>query len=528
MIASAEVISALGVIGSFAFYFAFPRLRRSCLYVLPAAIAILAKPTAAIFPVLFVLFRLCFPDETRRHPARTWFAEMVLPFLICGGVLLFVQYMTPRTWIAGAANPHNYLVTQPFVALLYFKTFFWPTGLNADYDLTPFATTGDARLWIGFAFAVVISAAAIVAAVFKKTRLIGFGLLWFLIALLPTSLFPLAEAMNDHRAFLSYIGLVMAIAGAAALLVARLKREPGWTKVATTCAVVLFLGANGYATFQRNKVWKTEETLWHDVVVKSPHNGRGLMTYGITLVNNRDFAGALGYLRRAQKFTPPYSVLLINLAIAEDATNQSAAAEQHFEEALQLAPLSPDSYISYARYLLAHSRADEARALLHRALELSPADLIARALLNEAQTRDAQTETLAGDALLRQAKIGEAIRHYETALKIAPDSTSTLNNLAWALSTSPEATLRDGARALELAEKADQLAGGKNPIFIRTMAAAYAEGGRFNEAIASAQRALQLALAQQNFALARNLEKDLAFYRNNLPLHPIGSTNGRY
>ena len=67
MITSAEVISALGVIGSFAFYFAFPRLRRYCLYVLPAAISILAKPTAAIFPVLFVLFRLCFPDEKRRH-----------------------------------------------------------------------------------------------------------------------------------------------------------------------------------------------------------------------------------------------------------------------------------------------------------------------------------------------------------------------------------------------------------------------------------------------------------------------------
>jgi tetratricopeptide (TPR) repeat protein len=127
---------------------------------------------------------------------------------------------------------------------------------------------------------------------------------------------------------------------------------------------------------------------------------------------------------------------------------------------------------------------------------------------------------------MRQAKIGEAISHYETALRIAPDSTSTLNNLAWALSTSPDAALRDGAKALELAEKADQLAGGKNAIFIRTMAAAYAESGRFHEAIASAQRAVQVALAQQNFALARNLEKDLAFYRNNLPLHPVDSTNG--
>ena len=181
---------------------------------------------------------------------------MVPLFLICGAVLLFVQYMTPRTWIAGAANPHNYLVTQPFVALLYLKTFFWPTGLNADYDLTPFATTSDARLWIGFAFAVVISAAAIMAAVFKKTRLIGFGLLWFLIALLPTSLFPLAEAMNGHRAFLSYSGLVMAIAGAAALLVARLEREPHWTKIAATCAVALFLARTATRLFKGTRFGK--------------------------------------------------------------------------------------------------------------------------------------------------------------------------------------------------------------------------------------------------------------------------------
>ncbi len=87
--------------------------------------------------------------------------------------------------------------------------------------------------------------------------------------------------MNDYRTFLPYIGLVIAIAGAAALLVARLDRQRSWTKIAVTCAVALFLCANAYATFQRNKVWKTEETLWHDVVLKSPRNGRGLMAYGI-------------------------------------------------------------------------------------------------------------------------------------------------------------------------------------------------------------------------------------------------------
>jgi hypothetical protein len=389
IIASADVISALGVIASFAVYFAFPWLRRYYLYVLPAGIAILAKPPAAIFAVLFAVFRLLFPDPAiagRRPRARVWFEEVVPPFVICGALVRFVQYMTPPSWTAGAANAHNYLITQPYVALLYFKTFFWPTGLSADYDLNPFVTTGDARFWIGFAFAVFISAAAIVAAVFKKTRMIGFGLLWFLIALLPTSLFPLLEVMNDHRAFLPYIGLVIAIAGAApkAFGVACFDRQWSWTKVAATCAVALFLCANAYATFQRNKVWKTEETLWHDVVIKSPGSGRGLMNYGIQLMNKADFAGALDYFHRAQQVTPQYPDLLINLAIAENATKQTAAAEQHFKDALRQAPSFPDSYIYYARYLLSRSRADEARALLHSALELAPTDLTARELLKKA------------------------------------------------------------------------------------------------------------------------------------------------
>jgi tetratricopeptide (TPR) repeat protein len=524
IIASSDVISALGVIASFAEYLAFPRLRRYYLYVLPAAIAILAKPPAAIFPVLFAVFRLLFPDPAvagRRPRAQAWFVEVVPPFVICGAVLLFVQHMTPPSWMAGAANAHDYLVTQPYVALLYFKTFFWPTGLSAVYDLKPFVTTGDARLWIGFAFAVFISAAAIVAAVYKKTRMIGFGLLWFLITLLPTSLFPLLEVMNDHRTFLPYIGLVIAIAGAApkAFGVARLDRQRSWRKVAATCAVALFLCANAYATFQRNKVWKTEETLWHDVLLKSPRNGPALMSYGVALMAKGDFAGALDYFHRV----PHVSVLLlINLAIAENATHQSAAAEQHFKDALQLAPAVPDSYTYYARYLLLHSRADEARALLHSALELSPTDLTTRELLKKA---DAEANNTLGDALLGQGKIGEAITHFEMALEIAPHSISALNNLAWVLSTSADASLRNGARAIELAEKADQLNRGKNPTVIRTLAAAYAENGRFTDAIETAHRAVQLAGAQGDFVLANKLDKDLDLYRANLPLRRSGPTN---
>ena len=391
IIASADVISTLGVIASFAVYFAFPRLRGYHLYVLPAAIAILAKPPAAIFAVLFAVFRLLFPDHEiagSRPQARARLVEAAPAFVACALVLLLVKHMTPVSWRPGEVNAHDYLVTQPYVALLYFKTFFWPTGISAVYDLKPFVTFGDARLWIGFAFLLCISAAAIVAAVFNKTRVIGFGLLWFLIALLPTSLFPLAEVMNDHRAFLPYIGLVIAIAGAAALLVARLDGQRRWAKIAVTCAVaLLFLCANAYATFQRNKIWKSEETLWQDVVSKSPRNGIGLISYGTTLAKKGDLAGALDYFHRAQQLVPGIPLLLVNLAIVEDATKQTAAAEQHFKEALRLAPSFPATYAHYARYLLSHSRTDEARALLRTAVQLSRNDLYARELLKEAEKR---------------------------------------------------------------------------------------------------------------------------------------------
>jgi Flp pilus assembly protein TadD len=474
VIASSEVISTLGVIASFAVYFAFPQLRRHYLYVLPAATAVLAKPIAAIFPLLFAIYRLLFPPShanlagtSRRPQDLTWFVEVVPPLMVCAVVSFFVQWMTPTTWVSGSANAHNYLITQPYVALLYFKTFFWPSGLSADYDLNPFTTTDTPRFWAGFAFVILFTMCAIAAAFSKKTRVIGFGLLWFLIALLPTALFPLAEVMNDHRTFLPYIGLVIAIAGAAALLVARLDRQPNWAKIVATCAVVLFLCANGYATFQRNKVWRTEETLWHDVVIKSPGNGRGLMNYGNTLMAKGEYEGALDYFHRAQQLTPQYSVLFINLAIAEDATKQSALAEQHFKEALRLAPTSPDTYTFYARYLIAHSRAQEANTLLRSALVLSPTDLTAHELLAQTDGTN-QTATQTPESYLslslqfyNDARYLESIAASRRALDIRPGYAEAWNNIC----------------------------------------AAYNKLGRYEEAAAACEQAL---FSKPDFELARN------------------------
>jgi tetratricopeptide (TPR) repeat protein len=440
VIASAEVISTLGVVVSFGVYLAFPRLRPYYLYTLPAAIAILAKPPAAIFVVLFAIFRFLFPDDTLKRPGNkprvlAWLMEVLPPVVICAATLLFVQHMTPRSWVAGATNARNYLITQPYVALLYLKTFFWPSGLSADYDLAPFTTTDDARFWLGFVFATVITAVSIVGCVFKKTRLIAFGLLWFLVSLLPTSLFPLAEVMNDHRTFLPFIGLVIAMAGLASLLIDREVEYGIGARIAAVCAAILFFSANGYATWERNKVWKSEESLWHDVATRHPGNARGLMNYGVALMAKGDLTDALDYFHRARTLAPQYPVLLINLAIAEATTKQLPQAEQHFQEALRLAPSIPDSYTYYARWLLSQGRVVEARPLLHRALEFSPTDLTAQQLLAQAEGRT-PGGTLTAESYLTlslryylEERYVESITASRSALALRPGYAEAWNNI---------------------------------------------------------------------------------------------------
>ena len=113
----------------------------------------------------------------------------------------------------------------------------------------------------------------------------------------------------------------------------------------------------------------------------------------------------------------------------------------------------------------------------------------------------------------------EAITHYQLALQIRPDFVEALNRLAWVLAICPQATLRNGSKAVELAQRADQLTGDGNAVVLCTLAAAYGEAGRFPEAVETAQHALKLAEAQSNAALADTLRSQLQLYQAGIPFH---------
>jgi len=99
-----------------------------------------------------------------------------------------------------------------------------------------------------------------------------------------------------------------------------------------------------------------------------------------------------------------------------------------------------------------------------------------------------------------------------------PENGNAKSNLAWVFATYPVESVRNGTQAVQLAAQALQRSGGKNAIILRTLAAAYAESGRFAEAVRTAERGLELAIGQGNAGLAAELQRNIALYRMNSPL----------
>ena len=100
-----------------------------------------------------------------------------------------------------------------------------------------------------------------------------------------------------------------------------------------------------------------------------------------------------------------------------------------------------------------------------------------------------------------------------------------MSNLAWVFATSPDQSIRNGAKAVQLAEEAVRISGGRIAILFRTLAAAYAESGRFSDAIETAQRGIELANSQGNSGLVTELQGAIALYQEHQPLRDPSLTN---
>jgi tetratricopeptide (TPR) repeat protein len=368
--ARSELLSTVGLLGSFVLYQRSPFARRTLLYLVPLAIGALAKAPLVVFAPLLYLYVRWFGDRVGAPALGRALRESLPPLILGIGLLAFLNSMNAPEWQSGGGSQWHYVITQPFVWLHYVRLFLLPIGLTADTDWGTFDHWYDTRAVVGYAFV------ALLLVVIRRVenRAVKFGLSWFAIALIPTSIFPLAEVANEHRLFFAYIGLVLA---ATAWVV---DRTAGWSGEVVVTAAAIVLIAHAIGTRERNAVWRTEDTLWADVVAKSPGNGRAWMNYGLTRMAKGEYAEAKGSFERAAVLTPNYSILEINRGIVEGALGDQVSAEGHFRRALELNP-EANAHFFYARWLVQRGRGPEALPHLRDALRISRAFAEARALL---------------------------------------------------------------------------------------------------------------------------------------------------
>ncbi len=258
---------------------------------------------------------------------------------------------------------------------------------------------------------------------------------------------------------------------------------------------------------------------------------------GNTLLQVGQVDEAIAHFQSALKSKPDYADAHSNLGNAFRQKGQVDEAITHYLTALEIKPDFAAAHNNLAVALLQKGQVDEAILHCRKALKIKPnlADThynLGNALRQKGQVHEAivyyqKTLELKPDftrvhlnfaiALHQAWRVDEALVQYEMAIEINPMEQGALNNLAWILATSPEASLRNGARALELAQRAHQLSGGNHPQVLHTLAAAYAECGRFAEANESAERALSLAISQGNSGLVEIIRNERRLYQAGKP-----------
>ena len=250
-----------------------------------------------------------------------------------------------------------------------------------------------------------------------------------------------------------------------------------------------------------------------------------------------DFETAVADLKEALEVDPDDARCHSDLA---DALFRTGAIEEAIIQYQKVLELKPDSYRVHkelGRALLIKERFPEAVPQLAQALEREPdsADLhnkLGRALAGAGRNVEAASHfekavsidpdaseyrANLGRALAAEGRYADALATWREALRLDTSSIPVLNNLARLLAACPEAGFRNGAEAVKLAEQAAQLPGGEAPDVLDTLAAAYAEAGRFPEAVATARRALDLATRWNSPRLASAVRAKIALYANKTP-----------
>ncbi len=397
---------------------------------------------------------------------------------------------------------------------------------------------------------------------------------FFVAALAPTlGLFEFAymdhSYVADHFQYLASVGLLALLAGVASRVVEGWPcafRRSGW---AGAGAVLLLLGL---LTWRQAETYKDMETLFRYTIGRNPHSPVAHYNLGFALTRQDRMEEAIPWYTRAIELKPDYAQAHQNLGVALAFKGDIDKAITHYQQVLRLKPDFVDAHVNWGAALARKGEYSEAVSQYTKALDIDSNHIPAHYNLGHAyyavgqmnkaidhfgqvlkiDSNYADTHYHLANALLIQGRIEEAehhyrealrldarslpahhnlaliledrgdieaaIEHYRQALQIDPKWPQASGRLAWILATCEDETYRDVDEALRLAALACER-GPQDPVGWDALAAAYAGTGRFEEAVQSARKALQLARSSRDEALAAQIQSRIARYEAGVPFH---------
>jgi Flp pilus assembly protein TadD len=473
-----DLLSGVFFMLTLAAYVRYVRKQTVGRYVLVAilfACGLMAKPMLVTVPLVLILLdywplQRIVDLRTLRQLAVEKIPLLVLSALSCVATIIAQGGPSgemepfPLTW-----QISNALVSY----VIYIWQMFWPRHLAAFYP----HPENQLAVWeIIFALVVLVAISGAAIALRRKYPYFITGWLWYLGMLVPV-IGVLQFGMQGHAdryTYLPHIGLYLAIAWG----VNDLSKSWRHRRQLLGVSAAIVLVALGWSARSQLPYWRNSEVFWNHILAVTSNNYVAHNNLGVMLERRGQVDDAMLHYRQTLKIQSVTGQARHNLGLARAHTNLASA-------------------------LLRKGNVDEAIAHCNTALKLRP--------------NFAEAYTALGNAFLQERAMGEAVKHYEKSLAVAPESPLVLNNLALIFATCSDAQFRNGLRAIELAKQADELSARNNPSIVRTLAAAYAETGRFKEAIETARRAMTLALAQKDAATANDARLDIDLYELNLP-----------
>jgi len=316
----------------------------------------------------------------------------------------------------GTISRSDYLFTQFQVIMTYLRLLVAPVRQNVDYDFPIAHSLFEPAVLLSFLFLAALFGAACWLLLFPartaspaRATLIGFGVLWFFVTLsIESSIIPIRDVINEHRLYLPSVGFFLAVTTAASGVAVR------WPRTAAAGLLALLLLLSG-AAYARNQVWLSEESLWRDVISKSPRKSRGYNNLGYSFEARHNLPEAIMYYRKALEVDPKNYIAHFDLGNVYRASGKMDDAAVEYEAAIALLPDYADAHDNLG--IVYESRGDLQKAMQEYLTTIKYKPYSATAYNN------------LGRVFNKLDRRDDAMRAFRAALKLNPEFADAYRNL---------------------------------------------------------------------------------------------------